>query len=137
MVRNTLFVTLILCIASEYSRSLGSATYSLGPTNINSGGTHSTGEEYALNASTAQVGGVGIITSGSYELRDGFWHAASVCLEDLDDDGDVDAFDLAVLLGNWGPYEPCPPFKVMDFDVDCDVDAANLAQLLGNWGPCP
>ncbi len=54
---------------------------------------------------------------------------------DLDGDGDVDAADLAILLGSWGPYEPCPPFAPADFNEDCTVGAADLAQLLGNWGP--
>ncbi len=54
---------------------------------------------------------------------------------DIDGDGDVDAFDLALLLGSWGPYEPCPPFILADIDQDCDVDAFDLAVLLGNWGP--
>ena len=52
---------------------------------------------------------------------------------DLDGDGDVDAADLALLLGSWGPSGPCPPFVAADLDEDCDVDAADLAQLLGNW----
>ncbi len=52
---------------------------------------------------------------------------------DLDGDGDVDAADLALLLGSWGPSGSCPPFVAADLDEDCDVDAADLAQLLGNW----
>ena len=47
--------------------------------------------------------------------------------------GDVDAADLANLLGSWGPCEGCPA----DFDGDNDVNAADLAQLLGAWGMCP
>ncbi len=59
---------------------------------------------------------------------------ATTCTEDLDGDGDVNAFDLAILLGSWGPVPtPDPP----DFDGDGDVDAFDLAILLGNWGPCP
>jgi len=54
---------------------------------------------------------------------------------DLDGDGDVDAADLAQLLGTWGPYEPCPPFIPADLDLDCAVGAFDLAILLGNWGP--
>ena len=56
------------------------------------------------------------------------------CPADLDGDGNVGAFDLAMLLGTWGPVPtPDPP----DFDGDGDVDAFDLAILLGNWGPCP
>ena len=54
---------------------------------------------------------------------------------DMDEDGDVDAFDLAQLLGSWGSYEPCPPYILADVDQDCNVGAFDLAQLLGNWGP--
>ena len=51
---------------------------------------------------------------------------------DLNGDGIVEAFDLALLLGSWGPCEDCPA----DFNGDNVVDAADLAQLLGAWGPC-
>ena len=54
------------------------------------------------------------------------------CPADLSGDGEVGAFDLALLLGSWGPCPGCPA----DFDGDGDVDAFNLAQLLGSWGPC-
>ena len=55
------------------------------------------------------------------------------CVGDIDTDGDVDAFDLAMLLGAWGPN----PGNPGDFDGDGDVDAFDLAMLLGSWGPCP
>ncbi len=53
---------------------------------------------------------------------------------DLVIDGQVNAADLAVLLGNWGPCdseEDCPA----DLDGDQVVGAADLAILLGAWGP--
>lgn len=53
-------------------------------------------------------------------------------LGELNGDGDVDAADLALLLGSWGPCDPCPA----DLDSDGAVGAADLAQLLGSWGPC-
>lgn len=59
---------------------------------------------------------------------------------DLDADGDVGAFDLALLLGDWGPCpEPCTPGDPAqtcpaDFSGDCQVKAFDLAILLGNWG---
>ncbi len=52
---------------------------------------------------------------------------------DLDSDGTVGAFDLAIVLGSWGPCEGCPA----DFNGDAVVNAADLAQLLGAWGMCP
>ncbi len=54
------------------------------------------------------------------------------CPADLDDDGTVNAFDLAILLGSWGPCEGCQA----DFNGDGAINAADLAQLLGAWGPC-
>ena len=54
------------------------------------------------------------------------------CLGDLDCNGVVDAFDLASLLGSWGPCDGCPA----DIFGDGDVNAGDLAILLGNWGPC-
>ena len=68
---------------------------------------------------------------------------ATTCAEDLDGDGEVNAFDLAQLLGNWGPCdEPCEPGDpattcAADLDGNCDVGAFDLALLLGAWGPCP
>ncbi|MCZ6652139.1 MAG: hypothetical protein O7D91_03840, partial [Planctomycetota bacterium] len=57
----------------------------------------------------------------------------AACPEDLDGNGTIGAFDLAILLGTWGSVPtPDPP----DFDGDGDVDAFDLAQLLGSWGPC-
>ena len=56
----------------------------------------------------------------------------TVCPADFDNTGAVGPFDLAILLGNWGPCEGCP----MDFDDDGAVGAFDLAQLLGDWGPC-
>ena len=47
---------------------------------------------------------------------------------DLDHDGDVDAGDLAILLGGWGTTGPG------DLNGDGVVDATDLAILLGSWG---
>ncbi|MCH8912884.1 MAG: hypothetical protein IIA33_04880 [Planctomycetes bacterium] len=60
---------------------------------------------------------------------------------DFDGDCAVGAFDLASLLGAWGPCpDPCEPGNPCDTcqadaDGDCNVGAFDLAQLLGNWGP--
>ncbi len=48
-------------------------------------------------------------------------------LGDLDGDGDVDAADLAILLGAWG--QP----GVADLNCDGTTDALDLAILLGAW----
>ena len=57
---------------------------------------------------------------------------APPCPPDLNTDGEVNAADLAQLLGNWGPN----PGHPADFNGDDVVNAADLAQLLGAWGPC-
>lgn len=54
------------------------------------------------------------------------------CPGDLDGSGTVDAADLAVLLGAWGPN----PGHPADLDGNRTVDAADLAALLGGWGGC-
>ena len=60
---------------------------------------------------------------------------------DFDGDCAVGAFDLAQLLGSWGPCpDPCKkgnPCDTCQADAsgDCNVGAFDLAQLLGNWGP--
>ncbi len=50
--------------------------------------------------------------------------------EDLNNDGVVDAADLALLLAAWGDCGGCPE----DLDMDGFVDAADLALLLAAWG---
>lgn len=59
------------------------------------------------------------------------------CPWDLDGDGEVGSFDLALLLGAWGLYGPCPPLRPEDFNQDYDVGPFDLASLLGFWGTCP
>ncbi len=57
------------------------------------------------------------------------------CAEDLNGDERVGPFDLALLLGNWGPCPPgddCPA----DFTEDDVVGPLDLAILLLAWGPC-
>ena len=52
---------------------------------------------------------------------------------DLNLDAFVDAFDLASLLGSWGPCADCDDCPA-DLDGDCTVGPLDLAILLGNWG---
>jgi hypothetical protein len=49
---------------------------------------------------------------------------------DLNGDGHVNAADLAILLGAWGPCGGCPA----DLNHDGVVGAADLAMMLGAWG---
>ncbi len=61
---------------------------------------------------------------------------------DIDADGDVDAADLATMLGNWGEcpdVNDCPSNLVDRVGVGChpedigNVSGLDLAMLLGNW----
>lgn len=49
---------------------------------------------------------------------------------DLNGDGFVNAFDLGILLGNWGGSGP-----EADFNDDGVVNSFDLGILLGNWNP--
>ncbi|MBL9148553.1 MAG: hypothetical protein JNM94_07655 [Phycisphaerae bacterium] len=54
------------------------------------------------------------------------------CTGDLDTDGDVDADDLAVLLGGWGACPGCPG----DLNDSGAVNGQDITLLLAVWGPC-
>lgn len=59
--------------------------------------------------------------------------SVSLCPADLDGSSTVDAADLAILLGGWGPgCTGC----ASDLNADAIIDAADLAILLGAWGRC-
>jgi hypothetical protein len=47
---------------------------------------------------------------------------------DIDNDGDVDAADLSVLLSSWGPMT-----GPGDINRDGSIDAADLSILLSDW----
>ena len=88
---------------------------------------------------------MGVDTPGSLNEACG----AASCTGDIVDsgtfqpppDGQVDAADLAFLLGEWGPNPGSPADFVNSGTFqpppDGQVDAADLAVLLGAWGPCP
>ncbi len=59
------------------------------------------------------------------------------CPTDVDGDGLTGAFDLAFLLGSWGPCALGDPCACLDADDDGLLGPADLAVLLGAWGPCP
>jgi hypothetical protein len=68
-----------------------------------------------------------IVNTGIDDVRLGTF----TCPADLNQDGTVDAADLAILLGGWGSAGPG------DLDASGDVSGSDLAILLGAWGPCP
>ena len=64
----------------------------------------------------------------------------SICLGDFDQDGDVDAADLSIMVYDFGRSDcsagsPC----LADFDSDGDVDGADLVIFSGEFGrtDCP
>ena len=96
----------------------------------------------AIGNQTAIVGAWGDddngADSGSAYLFDAA--DASACPWDLNGDGEVGPFDLALVLGFWGPCEePCTPEATCttDLDGDCATGPFDLALILGFWGPCP
>ena len=52
-------------------------------------------------------------------------------IADLNFDHTVNAEDLAIMLGNWGP---CAEDCTADLNGDAAVGPPDLALLLGNWG---
>ena len=56
---------------------------------------------------------------------------------DLNDDGTLGAFELANLLGSWGPCDPFDNCVIFDVDLSGAIGAFDLATLLGAWGACP
>lgn len=102
---------------------------------VDNGGGVSAGESMLLHGSIGQAD-AGVLSGGTFLVRGGFWPgpadaAAPRCQADLDGSGAVDAADLAMLLGAWGPSSG----GCEDLTGDGTVDAADLAILLGAWGP--
>ncbi len=112
---------------------------------IDGGGGTSSGGGFELigiigQPDTAELSGGGFVLQGGFSQPPDA--GVPFCPADFDSSGDVEAFDLAVLLGAWGPCpEPCTegdPGDTCQADLngDCVVEAFDLALLLGAWGPC-
>jgi hypothetical protein len=74
-----------------------------------------------------------IVDMGAYEYQDGPTECCGDCPTDVNDDDNTGPFDLAMLLGTWGPIEDA---NCLDSDRNGTIDAFDLAVLLGAWGPC-
>lgn len=61
--------------------------------------------------------------------------SSSCCQGDVNDDGDVNGSDVAVILGFWG--NGGTSFPAADMNRDGTVNGADLAEVLSSWGPCP
>ncbi len=88
------------------------------------------GERDSASGAVAIIAG-GPLTSSDGDVNVARWQGCSTaCPADLDGNGQVDAADLAALLGAWATHAG-------DVTGDGTTDAADLAVLLGAWGPCP
>ena len=104
---------------------------------VDGGGGTSTGGDFVLRGTIGQPD-AGDLSGGDFTLRGGFWQTFGAdcgdCPTDVDGDGDINAFDLANLLGAWGPVTPGS--ACLDADDSGFIEAFDLAVLLGAWGPC-
>ncbi len=55
---------------------------------------------------------------------------------DFNGDGAVTGFDLAYILGYWGPCDATDICHNFDLNDDGFVDSADLGLLISYWGPC-
>lgn len=55
---------------------------------------------------------------------------------DFNGDGAVTGFDLAYILGYWGPCEGSDLCRTFDLNDDGFVNSADLGLLISSWGPC-
>lgn len=78
-------------------------------------------------------GNVGTMLIDDVAVRVG---AAVNCLADIDCSGAVDFGDILAVLGAWGEYELCPPYRAADVSRNCSVDFADVLAILGGWGAC-
>ena len=113
----------------------GGGEITIRSSSITAGGVVSSGGNFQATSSVG-VPISGQAEGGEFTASGGFLPSAVAeppCPADLNDNGVVNAQDLALLLGAWGPN----PGHPADINGDGVVNAADLAQLLGNWGPCP
>jgi uncharacterized membrane protein len=82
----------------------------------------------------------GLHIGGAAVRDDGIWSpfvldltpSAPACPADFDNDGEVGAADLSLLLASWDSVNPD-----VDLDGDKVIGAADLSLLLAAWGACP
>ena len=59
-----------------------------------------------------------------------------LCTGHMDGSRSVGFGDPVRVLANWGPYEPCPPFRRADLDQSCDIGFDDLLEILENREDC-
>ncbi len=62
-------------------------------------------------------------------------HPPLPCPGDLDQNGEVDASDLGLLIAAWNTDGPI--VEGSDINGDGTINAADLGLLIGAWGVCP
>jgi len=103
---------------------------------VDGGGGTGSGGDFVLRGTIGQPD-AGDHAGGDFTLRGGFGLPAAGCGDcptDSNGSGDTEAFDLAILLGAWGPVTP--DSACLDADENGFIEAFDLAVLLGSWGPC-
>jgi len=96
-------------------------------------------EDLDLTGDTLELTIADYSSYGSYMMLSEveFYSSETLCIGDLDDDGDIDLADLAELLAHYGMTSGAI-YKDGDLDEDGDVDLADLAELLSVYGTtCP
>ncbi len=77
-------------------------------------------------------------TGGSHnsESNSNFGSITTPCVGDLNQDGQVDSLDTAILTSFWNIQNSGSELSSADINQDGTVDGADLGLLLGNWGVC-
>jgi Dockerin type I domain len=101
---------------------------------VDGGGAVMTGAGWSLSGTVGQCD-AGELAGAGWSFSGGFWPGVpmAACAGDVDGNGVVDATDLALILGAWGPVVAASP---ADVDGSGSVDATDLAIVLGAWGAC-
>ena len=59
------------------------------------------------------------------------------CFGDLNEDGEVNAADIGLLLSAWGSCGKAGPGCFGDLNEDGEVNGTDIGLILGAWGICP
>jgi len=139
-VSKAISVVVLLVLPSTLSSQGAGDGFDLAWQTIDGGGGTSAGGDFVVRGTIGQPD-AGTMAGGDFVLRGGFWQPAEAeegcgdCPTDVDDSGNTGAFDLANLLGAWGPVSP--DSACLDADENGFIGAFDLAVLLGAWGLCP
>ena len=120
---------------SSSSPTLTNCTFASNSANVNGGGM------YNEVSSSPTLTGCFVCDNepdqidGSWSDAGGNWVETYCCRGDLDQNGEVDASDLGLLIAAWNTDGSIVDGS--DINGDGSVSAADLGLLIGAWGPCP